>query len=129
MNVGFFSTDFRKILNIKFHENSSSGSRVVPCGRTDRHTEADSRFPQFLRNRLKIAYEWNSEISLEIRAPLVRRDHNNQQVNKQEFCFIQTRPVAYRGGGGVQNLPEIPKALQNRAKLNPVVKTLKNCWI
>jgi hypothetical protein len=25
--------------------------------------------------------------------------------------------------------PEIPKALQNRAKLNPVVKSVKNCWI
>ena len=25
--------------------------------------------------------------------------------------------------------PEIPKALQNRAKLNPIVKTVKNCWI
>ena len=24
-------------------------------------------------------------------------------------------------------LPEIPKALQNRAKLNPIVKTIKNC--
>jgi len=24
---------------------------------------------------------------------------------------------------------EIPKALQNRAKLNPIVKTVKNCWI
>jgi hypothetical protein len=23
--------------------------------------------------------------------------------------------------------PEIPKALQNRAKLNPIVKTVKNC--
>ena len=27
------------------------------------------------------------------------------------------------------NPPEIPKALQNRAKLNPIVKTVKNCWI
>ena len=38
--------------------------------------------------------------------------------------------VAYRGGGGwgVQTPPpEIPKALQNRAKLNPIVKTVKNC--
>ena len=37
--------------------------------------------------------------------------------------------VAYRGGGilGVQTPPEIPKALQNRAKLNPTVKTVKNC--
>jgi len=26
---------FEKYLNIKFHENPSSGSRVSPCGRTD----------------------------------------------------------------------------------------------
>jgi len=32
------------------------------------------------------------------------------------------------GGRGVQNPPsEIPKALQNRAKLDPIVKTVKNC--
>ena len=30
-----FSTDFPKMLNIKFHQNPSSGSRFVPCGRTD----------------------------------------------------------------------------------------------
>ena len=34
------------------------------------------------------------------------------------------------GGFGVFNPPpEIPKALQNCAKLNPIVKTVKNCWI
>jgi len=27
------------------------------------------------------------------------------------------------------NPPEIPKALQNRAQLNPIVKTVKNWWI
>jgi len=33
-----------------------------------------------------------------------------------------------RGGGGFQPPPPpIPKALQNRAKLNPIVKTVKNC--
>ena len=32
------------------------------------------------------------------------------------------------GGSGFKiPLPEIPKALQNRAKLNPIVKTVKNC--
>ena len=31
----FFSTDFPKILNYHFHENPSSGSRVVACGWTD----------------------------------------------------------------------------------------------
>jgi len=40
--------------------------------------------------------------------------------------------VAYRGegrfGGFKVALPlEIPKAFQNRAKLNPIVKTVKNC--
>jgi len=40
-------------------------------------------------------------------------------------------PVAYRSGGdwGVQTPPEIPKALQNRAKLNPIVKSAKKCRI
>jgi hypothetical protein len=33
-----FEIDFRKI-HIKFHENSSSGSRVVPYGRTDGRTD------------------------------------------------------------------------------------------
>ena len=36
-------------------------------------------------------------------------------------------------GGGVWGVqtppPEILRALQNRAKLNPIVKTVKNCWI
>ena len=33
-----------------------------------------------------------------------------------------------RGGGGLNSPhPKIPKALQNRAKLNQTVKTVKNC--
>jgi len=55
----------------------------------------------------------------------------------QENVFVTRNIVTYtsgvpRGGGlGVQPSPspEIPKALQNRAKLNPIVKTVKNCWI
>ena len=41
--------------------------------------------------------------------------------------------VAYRGEGELGGRgfnpppPEIPKALQNRAKLNPIVKTFKKC--
>jgi len=41
----------------KLHENPSSGSRVVLCGqtdgRTDRHDEANSRFPQFCKRTNK----------------------------------------------------------------------------
>jgi hypothetical protein len=42
-----FSTVLEKSSNVKFHENPSSGSRVVPCGRTDWHDEANNRFSQF----------------------------------------------------------------------------------
>ena len=31
----------------KFHGNPSGGNRVVECGRTDRHDEANSRFLEF----------------------------------------------------------------------------------
>jgi hypothetical protein len=44
---------FEKYSNIKFHENPSSGSRVVPCGRTDGHDEANSRFLQFRESASK----------------------------------------------------------------------------
>ena len=34
--MNFFQQIFEKQPNIKFHKNPSSGSQVVPCGRTDR---------------------------------------------------------------------------------------------
>jgi hypothetical protein len=40
-----FPTDFSR--NIKFNGNLSSGSRLFPCGQTERHGEANSRFSQF----------------------------------------------------------------------------------
>ena len=33
-----FLPDFRKEFNMKFHENSSTGRRVIPCGRTEERT-------------------------------------------------------------------------------------------
>jgi len=41
MGIEFSGQIFEKTLNIKFHENPSSGRQVVPCGRTDRHDEAN----------------------------------------------------------------------------------------
>jgi len=38
-----YSTYFRRPSDIKLNENPFSGSRVLPCGRTDRHGEANSR--------------------------------------------------------------------------------------
>ena len=53
------------------------------------------------------------------------------QENYVEYKHIFYHYFSGVPGGGVFNppLPEIPKALQNRAKLNPIVKTVKHCWI
>ena len=47
--------------------------------------------------------------------------HSSNTWEKWEY----NEAVAYPGGRGC----EIPKVLQNRAKLNPIVKTVKKCWI
>ena len=47
MKLEFSRQDFqkkKKYLNIKFHVIPSSGRRVVPCGKTDGHDEANNRF-------------------------------------------------------------------------------------
>jgi hypothetical protein len=41
MKLDFSREIFEKYSNIKFHENSSSGSRIVPCGRIDGPTNRD----------------------------------------------------------------------------------------
>jgi len=38
MKLKFSQQNFEKPSYIKFHENPPSGSRVIPCWRTDRHT-------------------------------------------------------------------------------------------
>ena len=43
------------------------------------------------------------------------------------WIFLQPGSGVPRVGWGSTPPPEIPKALQNRAKLNPIVKTVKNC--
>ena len=49
MKLKFSRKSFEKHSNIKFHENPSIGSRVLPCGRKDIHDEAKSRFSQFCK--------------------------------------------------------------------------------
>ena len=38
---------FEKYSNVKFNENPSIGSRVVPCEQRDRRGKAESHFSQF----------------------------------------------------------------------------------
>jgi len=51
MNPEFSRQIFKKYLNIKFPENPSSRSQVVPFGQTDgradRHDEVSNHFSQF----------------------------------------------------------------------------------
>jgi len=39
MTLEFSQQIFEKYSYVKFNENSSNGSRIVPCGRTDRRTD------------------------------------------------------------------------------------------
>jgi hypothetical protein len=47
MILEVFRQIFENDSSIKFHENPSSGSPVVPCGQTERHDEANGRFSHF----------------------------------------------------------------------------------
>jgi hypothetical protein len=49
MKLEFSPQIFEKNLNIRFNQNPSRGSRVVPRRRTDGHDEANSRFLQFCK--------------------------------------------------------------------------------
>ena len=55
-------------------------------------------------------------------------DLTGRQAQGAPVADARVRPVAYRGGVGEAQTPppEISKALQSRAKLNPIVKTVKN---
>jgi len=65
---------------------------------------------------------------------LNKRNENTERSGRERG--MEKLPVAkisrVTGGGGGGGFkppppPEIPKALQNRANLNPIVKTVKNC--
>ena len=74
MKREFSGQIFEKSSDIKFHENQSSGNRVVSCGQTDgrsnMHDETDSRPTQFCERALKsvageqkfmASFMWNSK--------------------------------------------------------------------
>jgi len=50
-NLNFLDRFSKYNQTSKFYDNPSSGSRVVPCGQTQRHDESNSRFSQNLSKR------------------------------------------------------------------------------
>jgi len=90
-------------------------------------TDAEADFEP--SGNFKHLCQLNMEISLD--------NFTNTAINWEtfsgKFTSIYSNIGVRRGWGGWVCLwclippPEIPKALQNRAKLNPIVKTVKNC--
>ena len=78
MKIEFSRLIFEKYSNVKFNENPSGGSRVVPCGQTDRHDEANSLVFAILRTCLKIE---NSKY--EINSLCFTCNHNEFSANKK----------------------------------------------
>jgi hypothetical protein len=68
--------------NIKFYENPSSGSRVVPRGQRDRHDVDNSSFSIILRTRRQ-----NDEKSIKNRSSVLV---NNQLDAQFFFSYILT---------------------------------------
>ena len=59
MIIEFSQHTYEKYSNIKFHEYSSSGSGVVPCGNTDGQTDVTKLVANF-RNFANAFNQWSS---------------------------------------------------------------------
>jgi len=99
--------------------------------------EISRRYGEFRLDAQKLVLLAGSSKMQENVSSLTRYEGTEQESKLYTSTHFEARssirlgPVAYRGGEGCEGLnpppPEIPKALQNRAKLNPIVKTVKNC--
>ena len=60
---------------------------------------------------------------------VIKIELNNRLLQSVHFLPGHLYSGVPRGGVGCSKPPppEIPKVLQNRAKLNPIVKTVQNC--
>ena len=84
---------------------------------------------KYLSNILRRETKFTSHSSILLKSSLLfGLSVRSFEVFVRIFIFGHRESVAYRRGwfGGIQPPPsEIPKALQNRAKLNPIWKLLK----
>ena len=143
--TSIFSTDFRKnSQTLNCTKIRSAVAELFPAdGHTnDRtHEEANSRFTRFWERALKvprsiplISFTYNSTgyptcdsrhvvpCCCPIHVPTM---HLHTQWAHNGMGVVQWRTEGRLGGSTSPH--ENRKALQNRAKLNPIVKTVKNC--
>jgi hypothetical protein len=79
---------FKKYTNIKFHENPSSGSQVVPhrwMGRwTDGHEDANSHISQFCGHASKLKTKKKEAETENIETAKCRQDRKQGKGTKEE---------------------------------------------
>ena len=90
-----------------------------PRGHRDRH---QTDYKRYTRLREQTAHMFSQILWLSISA----LPGNLKYVSSLNFS-VGNALKQWRTKGVQTPLPQIPKALQNRAKLNPIVKTVKNC--
>jgi hypothetical protein len=104
MKLEFPRHIFEKYSVINLHENPSIGSRVVPCGQTDRHDEANSRFSQFFELVQKWAKPGNfpeKNASSEIGAHwLGKYFHLKYQIIESVFDYFLRTAIKLMWGRG-----------------------------
>ena len=60
---------------------------------------------------------------------MVTEANNGYWTDNEKQVFVIMASSSGVLKAGFKPLPEILKALQNCAELNPIAKTVKNCWI
>ena len=124
MKLEFSIHIFEKFSNIKFHENPSSGSRVVPCGQTDgqtarqtgRHDEANSGFRNFAtapKNTLStytrlstvksLQALWCTEIAFHENLK-IRTIYHAIQIRQEVMCQITPKKEWYLSSPSAQHV-------------------------
>jgi hypothetical protein len=82
MKLEFSQQVFDKYQNIKFHDNPSSESRVVPYGQKDEHHKPNSRFSQFCERDLKVHIFSHICHHMQSRAHSTRRKRKSNKLQK-----------------------------------------------
>jgi predicted ferric reductase len=95
---------FEKYLNMKFHENPSSGSQVVRCGQTDGRTDM---------TKLAVAFR-NFAKQLKNLQIHVAFDHSQKYLNKKVFRKFRSESSCTERQFSVTCAPfQIAKLLRN----------------
>jgi hypothetical protein len=100
MEIKFYPQIFEKHSNIKFNENPSSESRVVPCGQTDGRKDMTKLIVAF-RNIATHAEKWKRNIVKAVvdqfRVLAGKIEENHYDVTKGSYSSYRLGDTQRRG--------------------------------